>query len=690
MEPKDLNEALKKAEHEGKLAQHESNDGVMKLDDTQRVKVLSPGRLVTKRFLRNKLAIVGSSILIFMFVFCFIGPFLYPYHQTEKFYKIDILENDEFGSANNIVDYGNFKLADAEAVDKNILSNISRYIISDMVPNDLTFKFINDKDGNLFLLKYETNNVYSLSDSSSLNVATLANYIAIGEYDAFQKDIIFAEGITLGEDFKSAAIAAIDDSLSEFEFDGKTYLINSLPGKKYSIKLIPESPFQYASQSLGEEFEAAVLANKDSGMFEFDGENYKIDKIDNDTYNIGLITIGNIRYIHTLYTVNLMNEEMRLKTDFLIAAHLGLISDGEFSYDNDEFTIREENDKLNIYLGDELYGEFSRFSVHRADGSGALPIEFKKDIEDAVNEMLAKGKDTITIVTKVEKQNADESIARDESGRIIYEDTEVTIINKIYHYEIRCDRINYLIDTKAKPGSPKSQQYHLLGTDVDGYDVLSRMMYGGRVSLLVGFVVVIIETIIGVILGGISGYFSGWIDTLIMRLVDIFNCIPTMPILIIIGAYFDKAQLDATSRLMWMMAILGFLGWSGVARLVRGQILSLREQEFMLATEVGGLKVSRRIFRHLVPNVMPQLIVNATAGLGGVILTESVLSFLGLGVKHPLASWGSMINSVSDASNMIELTYIWIPVGIFICLTVIAFNFVGDGLRDAFDPKMKR
>ena len=303
--------------------------------------------------------------------------------------------------------------------------------------------------------------------------------------------------------------------------------------------------------------------------------------------------------------------------------------------------------------------------------------------------MLAKGKDTITIVTKVEKQNADESISRDESGRIIYEDTEVTIINKIYHYEIRCDRINYLIDTKAKPGSPKSQQYHLLGTDVDGYDVLSRMMYGGQVSLLVGFVVVIIETIIGVILGGISGYFSGWIDTLIMRLVDIFNCIPTMPILIIIGAYFDKAQLDATSRLMWMMAILGFLGWSGVARLVRGQILSLREQEFMLATEVGGLKVSRRIFRHLVPNVMPQLIVNATAGLGGVILT-SVLSFLGLGVKHPLASWGSMINSVSDASNMIELTYIWIPVGIFICLTVIAFNFVGDGLRDAFDPKMKR
>ena len=139
------------------------------------------------------------------------------------------------------------------------------------------------------------------------------------------------------------------------------------------------------------------------------------------------------------------------------------------------------------------------------------------------------------------------------------------------------------------------------------------------------------------------------------------------------------------------MAILGVLGWAGIARLVRGQILSLREQEFMVATEATGITVSRRIFRHLVPNVMPQLIVSATMGLGGVIITESTLSYLGLGVKHPLATWGTMINSVTSSNeNMVKFTYIWIPVGLLICLTVIAFNFVGDGLRDAFDPKMKR
>ena len=229
----------------------------------------------------------------------------------------------------------------------------------------------------------------------------------------------------------------------------------------------------------------------------------------------------------------------------------------------------------------------------------------------------------------------------------------------------------------------------MLGTDGDGYDVLARMMYGGRISLMVGFVVVFLEILLGVIMGGIAGYFGGAVDTVIMRLVDIFYCLPSMPILIILGAMMDAQRFSTYGRLFVMMASLGIMGWAGIARLVRGQILSLREQEFMVAAEAGGVRVSRRIFRHLVPNVMPQLIVTATSSLGGIIITESTLSFLGLGVKHPLATWGTMINSVSTQAALEHYYYIWIPVGLLICLTVIAFNFVGDGLRDAFDPRSK-
>ena len=231
---------------------------------------------------------------------------------------------------------------------------------------------------------------------------------------------------------------------------------------------------------------------------------------------------------------------------------------------------------------------------------------------------------------------------------------------------------------------------HLLGTDDKGFDVFSRLMYGGRVSLTVGFVVIILETVLGVFLGGLAGCFGKWVDQVIMRIVDIFYCIPSTPLIIILGAAMDGMRVDPQVRMLYLMLILGFLGWPGIARLVRGQILSLREQEFMTATEACGISVSRRIFRHLIPNVIPQLIVNCTMSLGSTIITEATLSFLGLGVKFPFASWGNIMNDVSNSYVLTEYWFIWIPAGICLLITVLGFNFVGDGLRDAFDPKMKR
>ncbi|MEG0270572.1 MAG: ABC transporter permease, partial [Clostridia bacterium] len=186
------------------------------------------------------------------------------------------------------------------------------------------------------------------------------------------------------------------------------------------------------------------------------------------------------------------------------------------------------------------------------------------------------------------------------------------------------------------------------------------------------------------------GYFGKWIDNLIMRVVDIFNCIPSYPIFIIMGAIMDAEKVESSQRIFYLMIAMGVLGWPGIARIVRGQILSLREQEFMTAAEATGISVNRRIFRHLVPNVIPQLIVIDTMTLGGIILTEATLSFLGLGVKYPLASWGSIINAVSNIYVMTNYWFVWIPAGMLILLTVLGFNFIGDGLRDAFDPKMKR
>lgn len=231
---------------------------------------------------------------------------------------------------------------------------------------------------------------------------------------------------------------------------------------------------------------------------------------------------------------------------------------------------------------------------------------------------------------------------------------------------------------------------HLLGTDADGYDVFVRIMYGGRISLTIGFIVVILETIIGIFLGGIAGYFGGWVDQLIMRIVDIFNCIPTLPILLIASALIDSWNLESNQRIYVLMVIITIFSWSGIARMVRGQILSLREQEFIVATEVMGLPTWRRIFVHLIPNVMPQLIVSMTLGLGSVILYESTLSYLGLGVQHPQAAWGTMIATSNDPQVLKYHANMWLPAGVMIVIAVLGFNFVGDGLRDAMDPKAKK
>ena len=273
----------------------------------------------------------------------------------------------------------------------------------------------------------------------------------------------------------------------------------------------------------------------------------------------------------------------------------------------------------------------------------------------------------------------------DPDGNVITTIKEVELINSYNNY--------------AKPSWE-----HLLGTDKEGFDVFVRLMYGGRISLTIGFVVIILETIIGIVLGGIAGYFGKWVDSIIMRIVDIFSCIPTLPILLIASALLDSWSetnylasngemtfyIPDSMRIYCLMVVITVFGWAGTARLVRGQILSLREQEYITATEVMGLPTWRKIFKHLIPNVMPQLIVTMTLGLGSVILYESTLSYLGLGVQFPKASWGTVISLSKDPNILKNFMNIWIPAGVLIVIAVLGFNFVGDGLRDAMDPRSKK
>ncbi len=278
-------------------------------------------------------------------------------------------------------------------------------------------------------------------------------------------------------------------------------------------------------------------------------------------------------------------------------------------------------------------------------------------------------------------------IELDESGKTEYAVSTTTYEVDGVTYTLRQTTEKSLKDNFLSP--PSAQ--HILGTDNEGYDVFVRLMYGGRISLTVSFIAVFLITILGVILGGIAGYFGGAIDNIIMRLCDILMCLPGVPILLIISTILDASDIDAKYRIYLLMIYLTFISWTGTARLVRGQILSLREQEYMVAAEAMGYSTGRKIFKHLVPNVMPQLIVQMSLSLGSMILYEATLSYLNLGVKAPYAAWGTMVNIISTNQDVLQNHwYVWVPAGICIVIAVLGFNFVGDGLRDALDPKARR
>lgn len=244
------------------------------------------------------------------------------------------------------------------------------------------------------------------------------------------------------------------------------------------------------------------------------------------------------------------------------------------------------------------------------------------------------------------------------------------------------------IDYGAMKAAPSIK--HLLGTDELGRDVVTRLMYGGRISIAVGVVSVVIEVVVGALLGVIAGYYGGIIDSIIMRVADIFLCIPYLPILIVLGGIMSDFHVKPGTRIIWLMFILAFLSWPQLCRLVRGEVLSLREQEYMQAAEALGIRDSRKMFKHLLPNTLPTIIVTATLGVASNILAESALSYLGLGVIAPTASWGNMIQVVNNLYVLQHYPWLWIPPGVCIFLVAVAINIVGDALRDALDPKLRR
>ncbi len=235
----------------------------------------------------------------------------------------------------------------------------------------------------------------------------------------------------------------------------------------------------------------------------------------------------------------------------------------------------------------------------------------------------------------------------------------------------------------TKVNKPPSEE-HKLGTDGSGRDAFSRLIYGARLSLLIGFSAMVFTSVIGITLGAISGYFGRWVDSLIMRATDIMLNFPFLLLVLIVVSILKNINVTI------FVTVIALTSWPTLTRIIRANFLSLREQEFIMSAQTLGLSNARIIFRHLLPNAMGPIIVNATLFMAGMIIAESALSFIGFGIPQPTPTWGNMLTDAQSLRVLRTQPWLWIPPGIAIVITVLSINFVGDGLRDALDPRFNK
>lgn len=235
-------------------------------------------------------------------------------------------------------------------------------------------------------------------------------------------------------------------------------------------------------------------------------------------------------------------------------------------------------------------------------------------------------------------------------------------------------------------------EVHPFGTDLVGRDVLARTIYGGQISIAIGIISVTISVILGTVIGVVSGFFGGWVDAILSRITEALLAIPLLILLLVLSTVLSKGSTtfnvlgrEVSSTVVVIVGIIGFFSWMQLSRIVRAQVLSLKEQEYILAARALGVRNARIIMAHLLPNLIAPIVVSATLGIGTAIITEAYLSFLGFGVQPPTATWG---NILTDSQSQIdEVWWMWVAPGFFIVATVLAINFIGDGLRDALDPR---
>ena len=607
----------------------------------------SPSKMAVKAFFRRKLAVVALVVLVGMFVFVFIGPFFIPMDinytdanlaNLPPNYKMLDVPSELEDNVKSISGFADFTVG---VSDDNTLyiwgstfDALSKVEYSDF-PEEI-------KEGNVLYASAGLDHIIAITTEGKI-VGWGKNYQCQFGYKANEADPY----IQMPEEFITGTIdtSKVQQLVCGYQctalvYDGKLYVWGNPSGmlnmKDLSVYSFPaeggEAPKNVTQVAISNYYAIALL---EDGSITTGGQTFTFNRQSAFSNNAEGNKVANLQ-------AHLRNKKViditATKNCFAL-----LCDDGEL-----------------LIQGANQYGEYD------------LP-----DFEGGKLVSVVSGTNHFVGITDQGKAYAwghndgKQANVFGEPASAVYAGAKQT----------------YLVDENGELSYSTGFKGYLMGTDKSGRDVFKRIIYGGRMTMTVGAVAVVVSTIIAIIVGCLSGYFGGWVDMLLMRITEIFSSIPFLPFAMMLSYVIQKNPIGETARIIIIMMILGLLSWTGLARMIRAQILAEREQEFVIAAQAMGVKEKRIAFKHILPNVVSVILVTVTLDFAGCMLTESSLSYLGFGVQQPQPTWGNMLNGANNSIVIQNYWWQWVFPAIFLSIATISINIIGDTLRDVLDPK---
>ena len=601
-------------------------------------KIESPSVMAVKAFFRRKLAVVALVVLVSLFLFVFIGPEIWP---------MDVTFTDPL-QANIAPNYTFLKVPSELAGNIKDINGFAGYTVGV------------SKDNTLYIWGNTTNTLSSI------------------DYAKFPAEV---------QPGKVAFAAAGSDHIIAITTDGKVVGWGNGNNGQFGKLLSENDPYiQMPDELLNGTIDASqveqlicgyqctILVMKDGTTYSWGNKNSMLSLQEMaEKYTEGVKKVALSNY----YGLMLMQ-------DGSVTGGSSLSFQNVSAFSSSEGTIKN----LKSYLGSrkavDVAATNNCYAVVMEDGSivtwGAARYG-EKDVPAA-----PAGEKYVSV-----KAGTRHFVALTDKGTVVswgHNDYGQTNISGKSADEIFVGaKQTYLVDENGELTEKVGFKGYLMGTDKSGRDVFVRIVHGGKMTMTIGAVAVIVSTIIAIIVGCISGYFGGWVDMLLMRVAEIFSAIPFLPFAMMLSFVIRTMPIDETTRIFIIMVMLGLLSWTGLARMIRAQVLSEREKEFVIAAKSMGIKETASAFKHILPNVISIILVNVTLDFAGCLLTESSLSYLGFGVQQPQPTWGNMLDGANNSIVIQNYWWQWVFPAIFLSLATISINVIGDTLRDVLDPK---